>query len=112
MTPYREGKAQIKKLNILILIGAMIFISMWVSVIKTVDFMRSNTKKIITSQNTVAANSGITAQLTDIRTVLKMCEEFPPPDPERLKRIGAEIRGNYNNFPSQEEMIEQLESYD
>ena len=109
MTTAQELKL-IKKLNNIILIGVMIFISTWATFGLTVAWINSTTAELINSSTTkiISAQTETLGKLSTIREVLNMCEEFPPPDPERLKRIDAEIRGNFNNFPSQEEMIEQL----
>ena len=114
MTTAQELKL-IKKLNNIILIGAMIFISTWATFGLTVAWIiTTTTAELINSSTTkiISAQTETLGKLATIREVLNMCEEFPPPDPVRLERIDAEIRGNFNNFPSQEEMIEQLENYD
>ena len=109
-----QQKAQIKKLNTLIILGAVIILSLCLSFFITLTFIQSSTKEIIKAQiePSIEFQTETLGKLATIRDVLNMCEEFPPPDPVRLKRIDDEIRGNYNKFPSQEEMIEQLEAYD
>ena len=102
----------IKKLNNIIFLGAMILVSTWITFFWTIkdtaELINSSTTKIISAQTETLG------KLATIREVLTMCEEFPPPDPVRLERIDAEIRGNFNNFPSQEKMLRDLmkeESY-